>query len=65
MITNQRHRSSLENILFSLIQIDFSNNIEITAEKLRSIASNIGQITGEVGVDDVLDVIFSKFCIGK
>tara|TARA_Y100000389_G_C17461678_1_gene522224 strand:+ start:344 stop:1669 length:1326 start_codon:yes stop_codon:yes gene_type:complete len=65
IITNQRHKSSLENILFSLIQIDFSNNIEITAEKLRSIASNIGQITGEVGVDDVLDVIFSKFCIGK
>lgn len=65
IITNQRHQNALENILFYLENIDFSEHIEITAEKLRSIANNIGQITGEVGVDDILDVIFSKFCIGK
>lgn len=65
IITNQRHRDSLEKILYDLKNIDFSDNIEITAEKLRSITNNISQITGEIGVDDILDVIFSKFCIGK
>jgi tRNA modification GTPase len=65
IITNQRHRDSLEKILYDLKNISFSDNIEITAEKLRSITNNIAQITGEIGVDDILDVIFSKFCIGK
>lgn len=65
LITNGRHRNSLEQILYNLQQILFSENIEITAEKLRLVVNHIGQITGEVGVDDILDVIFSKFCIGK
>jgi tRNA modification GTPase len=39
--------------------------IELVAEELRRAARNIGKLTGEVGTEDLLDSIFSKFCIGK
>ncbi len=39
--------------------------IELLAEELRRAGRNIGKLTGEVGTEDLLDSIFSKFCIGK
>ncbi len=39
--------------------------LEIRAEELRYAAHCIGRITGRVDVEDLLDVIFSRFCIGK
>ena len=39
--------------------------IELLAEELRRAARNIGWLIGEVGSEDLLDSIFSKFCIGK
>lgn len=38
---------------------------ELRAEELRLAADRLGQITGAVDVEDLLDVIFSQFCIGK
>jgi tRNA modification GTPase len=34
-------------------------------QDLRNAVRSIGRITGEVRVDDILDVIFKDFCIGK
>ena len=39
--------------------------IELRAEDVRRAAHAIGRITGRVDVEDVLDQIFSRFCIGK
>lgn len=39
--------------------------LEIKAEYLRLAAHSLGKITGRVDVEDLLDVIFSEFCIGK
>ena len=39
--------------------------IELLAEELRRAGRNVGKLTGEVGTEDLLDSIFSKFCIGK
>ncbi|MEO1162015.1 MAG: GTPase, partial [Pseudomonadota bacterium] len=39
--------------------------IELLAEELRRAAHSIGRLIGEVGTEDLLDSIFSKFCIGK
>lgn len=39
--------------------------IEIRAEYIRSAAYHIGKIIGKVDIENVLDVVFSKFCIGK
>ena len=38
---------------------------EIQAEYLRQAADSLGRIAGSVDVEDLLDVIFSRFCIGK
>jgi tRNA modification GTPase len=39
--------------------------LDLRAESLRSAASALGRITGRVDVEQLLDVIFSQFCIGK
>ncbi|MBO0903278.1 tRNA uridine-5-carboxymethylaminomethyl(34) synthesis GTPase MnmE [Jiella sonneratiae] len=38
---------------------------EVGAETLRHASDTLGRLTGKVGVEDLLDVIFSEFCIGK
>ena len=38
---------------------------ELAAEELRLAADSLGRLLGRVDVEDVLDVIFSTFCIGK
>ncbi|MBB4005094.1 tRNA uridine-5-carboxymethylaminomethyl(34) synthesis GTPase MnmE [Aurantimonas endophytica] len=38
---------------------------EVAAETLRQAGDRLGALTGQVGVEDLLDVIFSEFCIGK
>ncbi|MCV3735075.1 tRNA uridine-5-carboxymethylaminomethyl(34) synthesis GTPase MnmE [Rhizobium sp. TRM96647] len=42
-----------------------SNELELQAEYLRLAANEIGRITGRVDVENLLDVIFAEFCIGK
>lgn len=41
------------------------DDVVLAAEELRQAANSIGRITGRVDVEDVLDVLFSQFCIGK
>jgi len=38
---------------------------ELAAEDLRSAAYALGRLLGRVDVEDILDVIFREFCIGK
>jgi tRNA modification GTPase len=39
--------------------------LDLRAESLRMAASSLGRITGRVDVEQLLDFIFSQFCIGK
>jgi tRNA modification GTPase len=39
--------------------------LELAAEEVRLASRAIGEITGRVDVEDVLDRLFSSFCIGK
>ncbi len=39
--------------------------LDLAAEELRSAIRQLGRITGRVGVEDILDVVFKDFCIGK
>jgi tRNA modification GTPase len=39
--------------------------LELFAEELREAQEALGSITGELTADDLLGVIFSRFCIGK
>ena len=67
MVAQARHRQHLETAAASLR--DFltgtADAIELRAEDVRRAAHAIGRITGRVDVEDVLDQIFSRFCIGK
>ena len=39
--------------------------LDLAAEELRTAIGHIGRITGKVGVEEILDVVFKDFCIGK
>ncbi len=65
LITKQRYRDSLNQALNALEEFSLDKDIELAGEDLRIAAHEIGRITGKIEVDNILDVIFSKFCIGK
>jgi tRNA modification GTPase len=69
IITRARHRNLLQDTLENLnnfIEVRKNNMpIEIAAENLRLASFGIGKVIGKIDVEDVLDKIFSEFCIGK
>jgi len=67
LIARVRQRELLEQAAASLEQSIFAVNQgeELAAEELRSAAFALGRLLGQVDVEDILDVIFREFCIGK
>lgn len=65
VLTRLRHRQALEDSLTHLKRALSAPETELCAEDLRLALRAIGRITGRVDVEDLLDVIFSSFCIGK
>lgn len=64
--TRVRHReivAAARFILVDALQSDAAE--EVLADDLRRATDRLGALTGRVGVEDLLDVIFSEFCIGK
>ena len=68
-ITRSRHRTNLTRCVDSLdaaLALDpRSAGLELFAERLKSAAVALGRVTGVYDVEDVLDVVFKDFCIGK
>jgi len=56
---------SLEESLECLKRFPNATESELKAEDLRQAARALGRITGRVDVEEVLDIIFKEFCIGK
>lgn len=69
IITNSRHYSALLQVRQSVIDIHNGLDAKIPADlialDIRRCLHFLGEITGEVTNEDVLDYVFSKFCIGK
>jgi tRNA modification GTPase len=68
LITRARHRHALEETAAALDRASTPANAqheELIAEELRAAATTLGRLTGRVDVEDILDVIFRDFCIGK
>ena len=68
LITRERHRKALEETAGALKRAcdeGIAGREDIIAEELRLAARALGRLSGRVDVEDVLDVIFRDFCIGK
>ncbi|MGA9894784.1 MAG: tRNA uridine-5-carboxymethylaminomethyl(34) synthesis GTPase MnmE, partial [Xanthobacteraceae bacterium] len=70
IVTRARHRRALEETVAALDRAlaeagKASGREELIAEELRGAATVLGRLTGRVDVEDILDVIFRDFCIGK
>lgn len=66
-LTQDRHRRLLEQAMEDLdtFLAGDPNQTELRAEDLRRAAVAMGRIIGRVDVEDILDQVFSRFCIGK
>lgn len=65
LITRIRYRKALEECLENLDIFSLNKEIELAAEDIRLACRAIGKITGNVEVDEILNIIFGSFCIGK
>jgi len=67
LITRERHRAALAGAVAAMeaALVDDKRPLELRAEDLRRAGDAIGRITGRIDVEDLLDVIFRDFCIGK
>ncbi|MET1416258.1 tRNA uridine-5-carboxymethylaminomethyl(34) synthesis GTPase MnmE [Roseibium sp. HPY-6] len=67
LATRERHRHYLSDCLSALGAAVQATHLpaELRAEDLRRASDSLGRITGRIDVEDLLDVIFRDFCIGK
>ena len=64
-LTRARHRQALADCRAALARGRAQPADERLAEELRLAATALGRITGRVDVEDMLDIVFRDFCIGK
>jgi tRNA modification GTPase len=65
-VTRERQRQLLETAQISLSEAAAQGqDAELAAEHLRRAGEALGRLTGRIDVEDLLDVLFSEFCIGK
>jgi len=69
MITRTRHRDALLKVEHSLQQASLSLQaglpLDIVAVDLHEALDHLGEITGHISSEDILDLVFREFCIGK
>jgi len=68
LVTRERHRHALQAAVDALNRagtLPTRGAEDLLAEELRTAATALGRLTGRVDVEDILDVIFRDFCVGK
>ncbi len=67
ILTNERHINELKNCKKIIQEISEANNdlLEGVAFLIKKLWNNLGKITGNTENEDIIDLIFSKFCLGK
>uniref|UniRef100_A0AAX7TS92 5-taurinomethyluridine-[tRNA] synthase subunit GTPB3, mitochondrial n=1 Tax=Astatotilapia calliptera TaxID=8154 RepID=A0AAX7TS92_ASTCA len=66
-LTQARHRAHLQRCAAALAQYQRyrDTDLALAAEGVRLAVTSLGRITGRVGAEEILDIIFKDFCIGK
>ena len=62
---NRRQASHIEEAVAALCRASAASDIVTVAEELRLARGAFDRLTGRAGVEDVLDALFSRFCLGK
>jgi len=65
VLTRPRHRAALRDALAELERLPLAGLPELRAEALRAALRALSRLTGRVDVEQVLDLVFGEFCIGK
>jgi tRNA modification GTPase len=69
LVTRERQRAQLGQVMTALreamARVEQGAGEELVAEDLRHALMGLGRLTGRVDVEEVLDVIFREFCVGK
>lgn len=65
VITRARHRQALGEVVAAIARMQEAPTIDVMAEEMRVALTALGRITGRSGVEDILDLIFAEFCLGK
>ncbi|MDB2522907.1 tRNA uridine-5-carboxymethylaminomethyl(34) synthesis GTPase MnmE [Alphaproteobacteria bacterium] len=65
LVTRQRHAEILEDVVAHLDAAQHAPALELAAEDLRLAQRALGRLTGAVDVEQLLDIVFADFCIGK
>ena len=69
VITNERHKNQIQKAIKNLDKavksLEENMPIDIIAISLKDVLENLGEITGEVATEEILNEIFSRFCLGK
>ena len=69
LITNVRHKNiilkAIENVKKAIEALNMNMPIDIITIYIKDILEDLGEITGEVVTEDIINEIFSKFCLGK
>ncbi len=69
IITNERHKNQIQKAIKNLNDAKNSLNshmpIDIVAISLKEVLTNLGEITGEEASEEIINEIFSRFCLGK
>ena len=67
VLTNERHLSILKNVKDKVITFlnDKIENLDILAFLLKDIWKELGKISGTTEDEKIIDLVFSKFCLGK
>lgn len=67
-ITRERQRNCLNQCIQSItncLRVAEEGLVDLEAEELRECLRALSRLTGDVDVEEILDIVFSEFCIGK
>jgi tRNA modification GTPase len=66
LLVRERQRRAVQSAIGHVeAAISAASEIEIVAEELKLAARDLSRLTGQIEAEDLLDVIFAEFCIGK
>jgi tRNA modification GTPase len=70
VITRSRHRRHVQDCVAALTRFEQLSGqgfmaVDMAAEELRLATTELGRVVGAIDVEDILDVLFADFCIGK